>query len=149
MRPELLQLINDYQQYVAKACRLFRDHLHVEGNILEAWKTRQVPPRGLLDDSGRIRYSFHGIGCMVQFGKIVVDFDFGPEERQDGFDAWRLTRFAKTVPAYASFVDCDQLHEELTRLEEAGTIIHLTQTIGGHLFFFSDSSNNPPRIQND
>jgi hypothetical protein len=149
MRPELLQLINDYQQYVAKACRLLREHLHEEDSILGVWQTRKIPQRGFLDDSRTIRYFFHGIGCRVEFGSIMVDFDFGPDERHDGFDAWRLSRFAKTVATHASFVDHNQLHEELKRLHEAGTLVHLTQTVGGHLFFFPDTNHSTTRTQND
>lgn len=101
--------------------------------------------RGWLDDSQTIAYRFHGIGCCVTFGKVTVDFDFGPGGRFDGFDAWRLSLFAKSVRQYAAFADGDPLNEELQALRSAGNLINFPDQLGSHLFYLPASPPETPR----
>lgn len=82
-------------------------------------------------------YDFHGIGCCVEFDKIVVDFDAGPNGRIDGFDAWRLIQFAECFPIYAEFADYHSLNAELRELLASGELINFPDT-GSDLFFFPD-----------
>ncbi|WP_431078424.1 DUF6896 domain-containing protein [Pseudomonas siliginis] len=37
-----------------------------------------------------IEYELHGIGCAIHFPTESVDFDYGSNNRIDGFDEWRL-----------------------------------------------------------
>jgi hypothetical protein len=34
----------------------------------------------------------------VKFPEACIDFDYGPDERVDGFDVWRLYMYASEVP---------------------------------------------------
>lgn len=104
--------------------------------------------QGWLDDQKTIEYMFHGIGCAVYFGTTVVDFDFGPNGQFYGFDAWRLSLFARSISQYQQFVDYDRLHQELTSLHQAGELVNLSQEIGLHLFYLPDSPPGTPAPPN-
>jgi hypothetical protein len=133
----LRQLIEDYLWSVDTACDLLRQRLNIEGNILHAWQSSKVPQTGWLDEQHQISFYFHGIGCCVEHLSECVDFDFGPEGRQDGFDAWRLSRFAESIDSQEPlFRDHNALTAELKRLHANGEIIRLTKGLGGHLFYF-------------
>lgn len=73
---------------------------------------------------------------------LVVDFDFGPNGRFDGFDAWRLHLFAESMPQYNQFahVDCVQTH--LTELFNRGLIRKFDDVVGSHLYFFVESEKD-------
>jgi len=141
MRPELHTLIVEYQRKVSEACRLLRVRRQVD-NPLGAWWDKKVPECGWLDEEQWIRFRFHGIGCRVTFGHVVVDFDFGPGGRHDGFDAWRLATFAATAPGFAQFEDVDKLEAELAALASEGSLAHLTieSGLGSHLYYFADAN---------
>lgn len=145
MRPELRTLILDYQARVTVACRLIRERLGVTIDHQFSWRQPGIPMQGWLDDQKTIEYMFHGIGCAVYFGTTVVDFDFGPNGRFDGFDAWRLSLFARSVPQYQQFVDYDRLHQELTSLHQVGELVIFSLGLDAHLFYLPDSHPETPR----
>lgn len=145
MRPELRSLILDYQARVAQACRLIRERLGLTIDNPFQCVEPSVPRRGWLDDAQTISYMFHGIGCRVMFGKVEVDFDFGPGGRFDGFDAWRLSLFAKTVRKYSAFADDGRLRPELNTLLAAGELIDFPDEPGSQLLYLPDSPTETPR----
>lgn len=54
-------------------------------------------------------------------GDTSVDFDFGHDGRTDGFDAWRLWRFAKQFPnRYGTWQELDVVEQALQDLIERG-----------------------------
>ena len=155
MDPTIIPLIHTYQQYVAEAIALFRSNLGVRGHLLRAWRRSLLPPdttsaedgpaipqHGILDAERRIAYSFHGIGCRLQFGDHMVDFDFGPDQRFDGFDAWRLHLLAESLPDFHQFSDLDITQQHLSQLATAGRITKLDSTIGSHLYFFTNPDDS-------
>lgn len=52
-----------------------------------------IPQVGKLSDT--VGYQFHGIGCYLDYGAYYVNFDFGDNQRYDGFDLWRITRYTE------------------------------------------------------
>jgi hypothetical protein len=152
MNEPLIPLINDYLAYTARGCELLRSVLGIEGNIIEAWLSRNellrkhlcdespqqpaIPGRGVLDSERKIVYQFHGLGCRVKFERIVVDFDFGPGGRHDGFDAWRLHQFAQSWKRYRALADIDEIQRELDSMEQKGEIVRLNRSLTRHLYFF-------------
>jgi len=93
--------------------------------------------KGWLDKTFEVSYRFHGIGCCVEFAEAVVDFDFGPGGRIDGFDAWRLAIFARSVPLHPGFADDKPLDIELLALRDAGELFHIPGSLGSHLFYMT------------
>ncbi len=121
MNQHLHRLILDYQASVRTAVELMRQ----SGIPLPAtntdWVGTGIPPRGELD--GGIAYFKHGYGCAVKLPAGEVDFDFGEHGEIDGFDAWRLTRFAgPRLPSYG-FSDAAALNECFKAEVAAGSVV--------------------------
>ncbi|MFT5920294.1 MAG: hypothetical protein ACI9FU_002112 [Granulosicoccus sp.] len=66
---------------------------------LHSWKQGKVREHGYLDELEMISYQFHGRGCEVTFGEVVVDFDFDENCRLSPVDNWKLYNFFKTYVA--------------------------------------------------
>lgn len=125
---DIHQLICEYSAEVAEAFReLHATYPSVEIRPLN----RTIPRRGTLP-SGRT-YSFHGIGCLFELQDVVVDMDFGPDGRIDGFDAWRLNLFAESrdQPEWT----LDALGNALAELLRDGKVVRLTSALASHLYF--------------
>jgi hypothetical protein len=88
-------LIDDFLAQVEKATDLLEKRFGKKC-ILRLWRAKEISRRGEILDG--INYELHGVGCRVYFPEICVDFDYGPGERVDGFDVWRLYIYACEVP---------------------------------------------------
>lgn len=117
----MIELIHGYTTMTMAAAAQLRRELGV-ADLLQAWQQRQVPQRGSLSD-GSV-YQFHGIGCVLERADdFYLDFEFGPGGRTDGFDAWRLWRFAKQFPTkYPDFQQRDQVEKALQALADEGVL---------------------------
>jgi hypothetical protein len=117
----IMELIREYTTLTMAAAATLQRELGVE-NLLQAWKQRQVPQHGSLNDGSL--YRFHGVGCGIErTDGTDLDFDFGPGGRADGFDAWRLWQFAKQYPTrYRDLQQLDQVKDALKALEEGGIV---------------------------
>ncbi|MCG7497499.1 hypothetical protein MHO82_11545 [Vibrio sp. Of7-15] len=89
MNTELRKIISDFQDKVEEANVLLKKYLDTDEPHNWGPPIEQV---GML--GGKYKYLFHGVGCKVEISKQdVVDFDYGPNGRIDGFDEWRLCGF--------------------------------------------------------
>lgn len=88
----LLELVSKYQAAARDAAERLRVELGVE-QLLASWRAGRIERTGRLPSG--TEYEFHGSGCWVSAPGALVDFDFGPGERVDGFDVWRLELFAQ------------------------------------------------------
>jgi hypothetical protein len=124
-------LIEDYLQDVNRAVDLLENTFGAR-QILRLWRTKKIPQQGKLK-SGEY-YELHGIGCRVFLERdLCVDFDYGPESRTDGFDAWRLSLYADESPnKYSGLISEKKLAEELNDLKISGEIEQLPNS---NLFF--------------
>ena len=86
-------MIDDYLADVAIGAALFEKKID-DKHPLEAWRNKDIPQKG--DLSEKVKYEFHGIGCLLVFPEYDVDFDFGPDKRIDGFDLWRLSQYVSS-----------------------------------------------------
>lgn len=113
-------LIAEYIKTASTATAQLRSEFGEE-NLLAGWHQRRIPQRGVLRDGAR--YQFHGIGCSVERGKHFIDFDFGYHGRTDGFDAWRLWRFAEQYPKkYPELQSLSAVQESLECLLSQGVV---------------------------
>jgi len=92
MDQRLATLIDDYIALVCSAVRLL-----VQGGIGRPgsnteWACNGIPGTGVLP--GGVKYFKHGYGCAVHLKGGTVAFDFGETGQINGFDVWRLSRFA-------------------------------------------------------
>jgi hypothetical protein len=107
-------LILDFQNSVKEVVQLFYEE-YQRKDLLEAWYHGVYPQVGQFGSVMK-RYFFHGIGLAVTLEDKVVDFDFGPNDRIDGFDAWRLFNFANSQAKYAGVWTKEAIHKELDKL---------------------------------
>jgi len=100
----LLAVIADFQKIVAQANCLLQKNLGVANPMY--WRQANIPQNGFLASGQSCQYYFHGIGCFVETPEWVIDWDYGYEGRIDGFDPWRLYKFAEqTSQNYPEFRD--------------------------------------------
>lgn len=92
MDKRLKKLISEYQAAVREAVELMARSSVPLPVTASDWVENSIPHHGKLN--GGVKYFKHGTGCEVELGAGPVDFDFGRLGEIDGFDAWRLGKFA-------------------------------------------------------
>jgi hypothetical protein len=114
----LENLITEYLGQVEKATDLL-EHAFGTKNILRLWRSNKIPQRGTV--VADVTYELHGIGCSVYLSEICIDFDYGPDGRVDGFDAWRLYMYACEMPRkYKKYTNKDSLEREFNAYLKEG-----------------------------
>jgi hypothetical protein len=102
-------------------------------NILRLWRSKKIPQRGSVTDD--VTYELHGIGCSVYLSEICVNFDYGPDERIDGFDSWRLYMYACEVPSkYKKYTHKESLELEFSEYLKKGKAKKITGSLS-NLYF--------------
>lgn len=125
-------LINEYLAKVKKATDLL-EHAFGTKSILRLWRTNKIPQRGSIIEG--VTYELHGIGCRVYLSEACIDFDYGPDERVDGFDLWRLYVYACEVPhRYKKHTDEKTLKREFNEFLEKGNAKRVRGS-GSNLYF--------------
>jgi len=123
MNPKLKTVIDDYLDAVKQGMALFVEKVG-DTPPLVAWKEKQIPQKGNL--SKEVEYQFHGIGCLLIFSDYEVDFDFGPDDRFDGFDLWRLGQYVSSrLDKYPDYQDEDRLEHDFDQAIKGGEISKL------------------------
>ena len=90
-------------------------------NILRLWRSGQIERCGEIIDG--VEYELHGVGCAIHFPIELVDFDYGPNNRIDGFDVWRLYMYAADRPEeYKKYTDINFLESEFKAYIASGRI---------------------------
>jgi hypothetical protein len=106
----LEQLLSDFLSMVDKATDLFEEKFGTRC-ILRLWRANKIEQYGVI--VGDITYELHGVGCAAYFPDLCIDFDYGPEERTDCFDVWRLYMFACESPEkYKKYTEKKQIKAE-------------------------------------
>lgn len=130
---DVLELIKRYVAAVDRATHELRLQLG-HSDLLAAAKNGLVPRSGRLEG---LRYTFHGVGCTVEFDDVCIDFDFGPRGRHGGFDAWRLSRFA--AQDGESGAESDEIQRGLDELVASGFIVKSEGLPSPHLYYLGKS----------
>ncbi|WP_087725029.1 DUF6896 domain-containing protein [Pandoraea sp. PE-S2T-3] len=135
MKNELTNLIRDYQLRVHKAlvC-MHRSGIRMPGSILQ-WIDNDIQPKGMLD--GDIKYLKHGAGCTVYLPDGEIDFDFGRLGEINGFDLWRLSRFAGEELSAYGFESVEALEVCFDTAVSEGHLVY-----AGHIYYVA----NRPRV---
>ena len=129
---DIQTLINDYLEAVENSLKLFELKIGSR-ELLKLWRDKKIPQRGKLTEE--ISYQLHGNGCMLEYPNTCIDFDFSPDGRTDGFDAWRLYNFAcEKGETYKKFKNLEIIREEIKRKTEQG-LIRKSQNPYSNLYF--------------
>ena len=133
----LVTIIEAYQRKVSFAHRLLCSRFDTD-TPLSAWLQRKIPKEGFLDDEQTISYSFHGVGCCITYpGKEVVDFDYGPAFRYDGFDPGRIYMYIQNKAVqYPEFDTLEKIEEGFGQLIQEKIIELPAETQPGRQYYF-------------
>ncbi|MES2276707.1 MAG: hypothetical protein V4592_11845 [Bacteroidota bacterium] len=118
---ELIELIREFQQSVKEVVIEFYN-VYGEADLLTACRSNKIIPRKGKLNSKVYKYAFHGIGLYAKTKGKEVDFDFGPDNRTDGFDAWRLNAYLESQKVYKGLWSYPDLQIGLAKLASEGII---------------------------
>lgn len=132
---KVIKLIDEYLADVEVFMKLFAEKFQ-RRDVLRAWREKVIPQSGKINNE--VEYELHGVGCRVYFFDRIVDFDFGPYQRTDGFDVWRLERYLISRKDMLAIITKDQLQEGFDNLIRTGIIEKKFSDSNCHLYYFSD-----------
>ena len=102
-----MQLIREYIACSTYMCRVLKDEYDTKGEtLLRARRLNLIPKEGKLAEGHS--FNFHGGGCFFRFENGTIDIDFEPNDRCDGFDAYRLYDFLTTSKKYQN-INCSEV----------------------------------------
>lgn len=105
-----------------------------------------IPREGSLGKGKKVRFAFHGVGCCIETDAFVLDFDFGPDDRTDGFDAWRLYHFAQSRRSMAkTSLSLEDFERVLSEFEQEGLIERPKTLPSPHLYYFVNRQSEESR----
>jgi hypothetical protein len=133
MDARLRSLITDYRAAVGRAIlELRRGRIAMPiSNV--GWAIAKIPAEGTLPSGAT--YEKHGYGCKVSMAEGVVDFDFGDNGEINGFDAWRLWRYAEPRADKYGVTTHMTIREELQTLHALGQLVRESH---GSLYYLAD-----------
>jgi hypothetical protein len=149
---DIIDLVRDYQNSVDKVMVAFKKKFNRTDLLTACRHDKLYSQNGEIKEFGIKHYAFHGIGLHATFkDNSTVDFDFAffPEQRQDGFDLWRLQSFVADQPnKYKKYLDKTKLEADFNNLIDKGSIRQPDISPSTTLYFFTSSltrTNEPQK----
>lgn len=139
MTKNISKLISDYLDAANDVASQMKSTYGID-DLWSAYVGGHLPKTGAISKLEGGTYRFHGAGCYFQFRDVQIDIDFGPHGSVDGFDAWRLVRFARETLGSEQF-DLDSVKTELSRMNQSGELVKKLDW-SRELYFLA---NNPER----
>ena len=102
---------------------------------------------GYLDAQQRVRYAFHGTGCLVTMPGLEVDFDYAKEGGCTGIDPWFLVNFLQSNPAiqaqYPLLTSDEEVAQVLQELVKEGALAQYVHSADDRRFYLTADIGNP------
>lgn len=121
MDKKLKKLISGYQASVRTAVEIMQRSGIPLPITCHDWTETDIPAQGELE--GGISYFKHGFGCEVSLPAGPVDFDFGRIGEIDGFDLWRLVKFASPNLIAYGFESNDAVEKSFEAAVKSGSLV--------------------------
>lgn len=136
MLNQLLNLIVEYIKTAQYCCGILRENIPDGIPILGAYRQKVITKNGKIKG---LTYNFHGVGCYFEFedGR-EINIDFGPNDRCDGFDLYRLRFFLQHLTNKNSFsllLNEGHLKEEFEKLITENIIYNPRWEPSPHLYY--------------
>ena len=119
-------------------CEKLKKNYKTDESLLRAYRVKIIPKEGDVDN---IHYSFHGVGCYFEFKDGIIDIDFGPDDRCDGFDEYRLYKYLENMlfnNKYNTIIDKQAFKRQFSELITAGIITNPQLAPSSHLYYLKD-----------
>jgi hypothetical protein len=130
----IFNVIEQYHLFVKRANRLLQEVYQCK-DVIEARRASIITRRGEIQGSP---FAFHGTGCRIEIDGYIVDWDFGPDRRIDGFGAWKLWQFTRDhEQEFGEFAHLDRLRSDVTKLIENRQVYTMGDFgLTGNIVFF-------------
>lgn len=133
---DLITVIQAYRKEVENGLLLFQMQIGRQ-DLIAAWREGLLEKSGVLSDG--TEYEFHGVGCCLFVNDHEVDFDFSVGGRSDGFDSWKLWRYAKQFPdRFPRYQSKDEVEKDFRELVATGVIVQQFP-VQNALYFFAEN----------
>lgn len=138
---DIVQLIREYIACSSYMCNALQSEYGTKGEtLLRARRLNIIPKEGILAEGQR--FSFHGGGCFFEFENGTIDIDFGPNDRCDGFDSFRLFDFLITSKRYQNInISEVELQEAINELLREGKVVQLGLFPNPNLYYLNNKQN--------
>jgi hypothetical protein len=139
---ELDILIDEYLDCAKYSCLLLKQVYSGKETFLRAKVLKLIPKEGVIEN---VFYQFHGTGCYFEYTTNHIDIDFGPNNRCDGFDLFRLKDFFSTIidkRKYVTLMEDANFIQQFEELLKAEIIYNPKSEPSPHLFFRTDKLNS-------
>ena len=138
LQESTLKLILDYISCAEYMCNCLKDEYPVAESLLRARRANVIPKSGVL--SNGIYFNFHGGGCYFEFENGSIDVDFGPNDRCDGFDYYRLKEFLsyKAKDKYIELHGGERLMQGFQKLLLEDAISSPKWDLNSHLYYLKE-----------
>lgn len=121
MKTELRDLIEAYRSKAAELVPRLAKALGIKLPVTNSeWAGLDIPYRG--KTAVGLEYFKHGYGVAIRYDGGSIDVDFGDEGEYDGFDAWRLFRFAEESKFRTPYVAHSQVEADMKEAEATGEL---------------------------
>ncbi|NTW16531.1 MAG: hypothetical protein HGA41_03610 [Syntrophaceae bacterium] len=130
----LIRVITTYHRFIRRAIHHLQVTYHYD-DVIQALKCGVIPRTGGAEEHP---FSFHGIGCSMEIDGYVVNWDFGPGGRIDGFEAWKLWEFTHDHPEeFGAYAELASLRSAITDLIAQGSVSTMRDfgSVGNSVFF--------------
>ncbi len=137
---ELAKLIEEYIQCAKYSCALLKQLHNGEETFLRAKVLKLIPKEGFIEN---VFYKFHGSGCYFEYPNNHIDLDFGPNNRCDGFDLFRLKDFFSGITdkgKYKALMENNGFEQQFEELVKAKIICNPKSEPSPHLYYFASVS---------
>ncbi len=119
MKIELRELIEAYQNKASELIPRVSQALGFQLPITNTdWVGLDIAQRGKTSDG--LHYFKHGYGLAIKFDGGEIDLDFGDNGEFDGFDGWRLFRFAEQSNLKTPYKDHREIEVDMKEAESNG-----------------------------
>jgi hypothetical protein len=133
-------LIFDFLGAVETSLQLLEDKFGSR-SLHQLWHDNKIAQRGEIFKG--VSYQLHGNGCMIEYPEYCVDFDFGPNGRTDGFDAWRLYNYACEFPEkHAKYTNLTTVESELNQYIQENMVKKIDNSTSNLYFFTQPKKTN-------
>ncbi len=130
MKSELRELIEAYRAKASELVPRLSASLGFKLPITNNdWTGLDIPQRGKTSDG--LRYFKHGFGVAIRYDGGEIDVDFGDQGEYDGFDAWRLFRFAEENEVKTPYNDHREIDADIKDAESRGQL-----RFSGHILYY-------------
>jgi len=135
---ELQMLIEEHVSCANYYCSLLKQLYNGHESFLRAKVLKLIPKEGLIENTF---YRFHGSGCYFEYANLYIDIDFGPNNRCDGFDMFRLKNFLFTLKdqgKYKVLKDHSWFEQQFDQLVKANIIYNPKSEPSPHLYYLNN-----------